>query len=151
LMPLAELVLLRTLELKGNEIVSVAGLGGLTNLAKLVLWENQVDDITELQNLVNLTHLDLDTNQITNVDAVVPLNSLVRIYLNNNRINDFSPLLNNVGLGENDWVYLDDNYQHLDTELSLEQWCNGFGAVVGQNSTFDILESRDVNLEHDCD
>ena len=110
---------LTDLRLGGNSITDISALSGLTSLTVLYLHNNSITDISALSGLTSLTFLHLDNNSITDISAlrrltqrsrrVVPrfgLTSLTFLFLHNHSITDIQPLLDNTGLGADDWVDL---------------------------------------------
>lgn len=72
-------------------------------------------------------------NQITDLEPLVGLENLYDLYVNENPIEDLSPLLDNPGIGEGDFVYVggtgfDCNAHAADLAL-LEQRVEHFGAT----------------------
>jgi Leucine-rich repeat (LRR) protein len=107
--PLADLTSLTYIELINNQIGNISSLANLTGLTHLLLYDNQISDISSLANLTNLTSLLLWNNQISDISSLANLTNLASLYLNYNQISDVSPLLENVGLGTGDYVYLTEN------------------------------------------
>ena len=70
----------------------------LIELRELSLRGNQIEVVTPLISLPNLTWLDLSDNQITDVTSLANLTNLTRLFLNNNKIEDMTPLADLVGL-----------------------------------------------------
>ena len=64
----------------------------LTNLTKLYLRSNQIEDITSLKELTNLSVLDLSSNQITDITPLKNLDKLIKLSLYDNKISNISPL-----------------------------------------------------------
>ena len=124
--PVAGLTNLTGLSLGGNSISDLSAIAGLTNLESLGLGDNTISDLSAVAGLTNLTFLGLDNNAISDISAVVGLNNLRFLILGNNSItdisavagltnlrfliladnsiSDLSPLVENMGLGEEDWV-----------------------------------------------
>lgn len=71
---------------KFKAISSIQGLDNLTNLQKLILDHNKIQEIHGLENLVNLKVLDLRFNEITEVKGLEHLINLKKIYLKGNPI-----------------------------------------------------------------
>ena len=106
LRPLAGLVNLEILELRGNPIVDISPLMNLANLERLTLIGNQIDDISPLSGLLRLTNLILDENQVVSLSPLMNLANLTHLGLNGNQIDDISPLANltqlrHIGLARN--------------------------------------------------
>jgi len=104
--PLAGLTSLTELDLFYNQISDISPLAGLTSLTRLDLGYNQISDISPLLNLTSLTHLSLHDNQISDISPLASLTSLIELHLEANNISDIKPLVDNLGLGEGDWVVL---------------------------------------------
>ena len=134
------------------EMVRTDALQNLTSLTDLVLWEDQIQDISALGNLVNMRVLDLDTNVITSIESLEFLTEITTVWLINNNISSFAPLEDNDGLGAGDNVYMSENFATSEAAsfMSLDDWCSGDGDILGQRITFNILGSRGVNITHDC-
>lgn len=111
-------------------------LSTLTNLTNLTLFGNQISNINSLSTLTELTSLSLGGNQISNIIPLSSLTSLTMLSLSENQIRDISPLLSNSGLSAQDIVYLNDNPLNCEDATTLQQ--------------ISTLESRGVNLFHDC-
>ena len=98
LSPLADLKSLTDLRLFGtliddNDLTSLTSLlGGLTQLKKLYLGHNQINNITPLTNLADLTALGLQANQISDITPLQNLSTLTFLNLGHNQITDVSPL-----------------------------------------------------------
>jgi len=107
--PLADLKNLTSLYLEENQISDVSPLEGLTGLLSLCIDDNQIRDLSPLVGLTNLTRLYLSSNQIGDISPLEGLTSLRTIVLSDNQITDISPLVDNVGLGEGDYVNLREN------------------------------------------
>ena len=59
----------------------------LTNLTRLDLYHNEIQDISVLANLTNLTDFDLSYNQIQDISALSNLTNLTSLDLSENQIN----------------------------------------------------------------
>ena len=103
------LIALKWLNLYDNQITDLTPLAFLTNLNTLYLHYNQIVDITPLNQLNNLETLDLYGNQIVDIAPLQQLINLNRLTLHDNQIVDLSPLVANTGLGEGDWLNLENN------------------------------------------
>ena len=77
---------------------------GLTNVAWLGLWYNNISDISTVTGLTRLTPLYLQDNHISDLSPLAGLTNLAKIVLRNNRISDISSLVSNTGLGSGDTV-----------------------------------------------
>jgi internalin A len=107
--PLSGLINLTGLGLMVNKILEISPLSGLTNLTGLGLSLNQITDISSLSGLTNLIILDLDYNQITDISALSGLINLTDLRLGWNQIPDITALVENTGLGNEDYVNLYNN------------------------------------------
>ena len=72
----------------------------------LILFTNEISDITPLSKLVHLTDLDLGDNKITDISPLSGLTSLTRLMLVQNPISDITPLSKLVNL---DYLYIGDS------------------------------------------
>ena len=70
----------------------------LSNLTELVLWGNQIEDISALAAMTNLTNLSLSQNNITDVSALAGLTNLVILDIGDADIKDVSPLAGLINL-----------------------------------------------------
>ena len=102
--PVAGLTNLTSLGLGNNSISDLSPVAGLTNLTYLGLGNNSISDISAVVGLNNLTSLGLGNNSITDISAVAGLTNLRYLGLVDNSISDLSPLVENMGLGEEDRV-----------------------------------------------
>ncbi len=130
LAPLSGLTQLTKLDLWKNKVVNLAPLSGLANLVWLDLRENQIVDTAPLAALTGLTGLALDNNAIgnaglanlsgllsltrlavnfTQISSLAPLQSLANLHIlaaGGNVATDYSPLVNNAGIADGDYVFL---------------------------------------------
>ena len=93
-------------EFKGinANISDLTGLEAATNLTELWLQNNSISDISPLAGLTQLTYLHLEDNSISDISAIEGLTSLIALWINNNAISDISPLVENTGIGYDDFV-----------------------------------------------
>ena len=96
--PLANLVGLKTLDLRNNSIADISVLSAMTELQALNLAGNLIADISPLANLVGLKTLDLRNNSIADISVLSAMTELQALNLAGNLIADISPLANLVGL-----------------------------------------------------
>ncbi len=61
-------------------ITNLTGLEHCTGLIELVLWGNNISDLSPLAGLTNLEYLDLDENQISDPSALAELANLQCLY-----------------------------------------------------------------------
>ena len=106
----AGLTNLTELWLYSNPISDISPVAGLTNLTKLVIDSNSISDISPLAGLTNLTELWLSINSISDISAVAGLTNLTELWLHGNSISDLSPLVENTGLGNGDFVNVQENF-----------------------------------------
>ena len=91
-----------SLSLEGNELSDctppctqtpvLTPLAGLTQLASLGLYLNQISDLTPLAGLAYLRTLDVSSNRISDLTPLARLTSLTTLELADNRISDLRPL-----------------------------------------------------------
>ena len=98
LRPISNLILLRNLNLAGNQISDIRPLAKLIHLADLILSNNTIQDIGPLANLSNLTGLNLADNNLDNIDPLTDLIHLQTLNLSGNQIQNITPLANLTGL-----------------------------------------------------
>ena len=103
---LSDLTDLIDLNLSGSGITDLSPLAELTNLTSLNLWNNNISDISAVADLIHLTNLSLGNNSISDISAVAGLTNLTSLNLWNNNISDLSPLVENTGLGSQDWSWV---------------------------------------------
>lgn len=87
----------------------IRGVGKLTRLKTLVLWGNDITDVTELSNLTELEHLDLFNNSVTDIAPLSSLTSLEYLDISWNPIDDLAPLyaltnLKTLEISEDGWT-----------------------------------------------
>jgi len=107
--PLSNLTKLEMLSIEENQISDVSSLENLVNLTNLWIEDNQITDISSLANLTNLEYLGLGHNHISDISVLASLVNLGLLSLEDNQISDISPLVDNPGLGEEDYVFLENN------------------------------------------
>ena len=96
--------------LYNNPISDISALSGSINLTYLGLYNNSISDISAIAGLTNLTRLWLAINSITDISALAGLTNLTDLWLYGNSISDLSPLVENTGLGDRDFVNVQNNY-----------------------------------------
>jgi Leucine-rich repeat (LRR) protein len=77
---------LRSLQLSGNKLTAVPGLGDLHRLIRLDLQHNRLATLDEVQHLSSLTQLALNDNQLTAIPGLATLTRLTRLDLRRNRL-----------------------------------------------------------------
>lgn len=71
---------------------SLNGIGLLTNLEELNLYQNRIQNLDDLQKFKNLKYLNVGANHIESLDVIAGLSSLVKLDLSYNQIQDLSLL-----------------------------------------------------------
>ncbi len=107
------LLQLETLDARGRGIRDLSGIEFCRNLIWLDLDTNSISDLTPLQNLTSLAILNLDSNEVTDISPLAGLLNLDGLSLFDNQVGDIGALVTNArdgGLGEGDWVILDDRH-----------------------------------------
>lgn len=154
--PISNLKNLSFLGLVNNSISDLTPISKLENLTQVNLGNNQISDLNALRGLIKMTYLSLNNNLITDIVPLESLGSLFFISLWANQVIDITPLqylknlsiidltqnniisidalIDNEGLGENDYVYLNDNpLDYISCEESIPELIN-----------------RKVNVQHTC-
>ncbi len=114
-----DLVVLRTLNAQSRNIQNLAGIYKIRNLETLILWNNNITDISPLGSLFGLKILNLGRNNISDITALQNLENLEQLFLWDNQITDLLPLIQNAGLGTGDEIGLEGN--PLTEEVLCEQ------------------------------
>ena len=122
------------LDFSWSSITELGGLEYAVDLTDLHLDSNLISDISALSGLTNLSWLNLGFNPISDISALSGLNNLSYLGLNGNQISDLQPLVDNIGLGSGDEVYVE--FNPLDTEACTVE--------------IPALEARGVNVWHTC-
>ena len=107
--PLAGLDKLTTLWLINNSVTDISPLSELNQLTQLLLDDNFITDISSLAKLYQLTTLSLNRNSISDISPLAGLYQLTELDLRHNSISDISLLVENTGLGSEDYVKLTEN------------------------------------------
>lgn len=107
----------------------------LTNLTRLGVGANSIDNIDSLSGLTELTELNLYENTISEIDALENLTNLYWLTLFDNQISDISVLVKNPGIGSGDKV----NLKRNNTDCSV------------QEANIQTLPDRGVELNSDCE
>lgn len=92
LSPLAGLIHLRFLDLRGASVADLRPLSRLTALERLDLNRTQVSDLRPIAGLTNLKSLDLGQTKVGNVVPISRLRHLERLFLHNTPVKDVSAL-----------------------------------------------------------
>jgi len=86
------------LDAGGLGIADLAGIEAYTGVVTLILWDNQISDLTPLAGLPNLTYLFLGNNQVSDLTPLAGLPGLSELYIWNNQVSDLTPLASVTGL-----------------------------------------------------
>ena len=78
--------------LYGNQISDLTPLSGLANLTALWLYGNQINDLTPLRGLTNLICIYAGGNRINNLTPIIGLPNLTYLHMAWNEIDDLTPL-----------------------------------------------------------
>lgn len=103
----AALTKLRKIDLGGNRIRSLAGVGACVGLQELWLGKNKITAMDDnLTGLTNLVRLDIQCNRITEISHLDTLTNLEELYLSRNGISKVNGLgalanLNTIDLSNN--------------------------------------------------
>lgn len=183
--PLGNLVNLKTINLDNNQITNIESFAGLTKLTDLSISNNFIANLTVLSNFNNLTvfraignvineiqplvglvalqEIDLSRNQVSDISSLRNLTSLNLIILRQNQVSDITALVNNLGVGDSDYVDLRQNPLSSSAHLSIEilrtrgvevrfntllntlDWADSIG-TNGGDSIYDIAKSPDGNF-----
>jgi len=155
---LENLTYLEMLEFTNNEVSDIGVLENLTNLEGLYFSNNEVSDISVLENLTNLERLSFSNNEVSNISVLENLTELELLAFSNNEVSDISVLENltelkqlnfeynevdnitalvkNNGLGEGDYIDMQENYLDL-TEGSKDL------------DNINTLIDREVNVKYE--
>lgn len=129
---------IRTLNLSGNMISDISALSGMTAMDYLYLSNNEILDISALSGMTMLRGAMLDENPITNIEALTGLSTLERVDLDSTHITDLSPLVMNAGINSGDVLFI--------------QNIPGLELVEGTGNANHIqsLKDRGVDVRHDA-
>ncbi len=107
---IADLPALKELNLSSAEdVADISPVSNLETLETLYLWGMGIDDISAVAPLVNLTLVSFGKNYITDITALEDLTRLETVRLERNSISDISPLVLNTGIGDGDYIDLQNN------------------------------------------
>ncbi|CAL6074241.1 leucine-rich_repeat domain-containing protein [Hexamita inflata] len=81
------------LDLGFNNLEDVTVLGNLINLKKLILRDNEIQKLDCLKLLVNIEHLDVQNNKLLFINFIKNLCSLSELFINGNCICDLNCVL----------------------------------------------------------
>ncbi len=100
---------LQSLYLTNTPVVNLDSIAKITSLQNLLMTNCSLSNIDSLANLEKLRKLFLDNNNVTDITSLTELHELYELELGNNHISDILPLVNNSGIGGNDYVWLYNN------------------------------------------
>lgn len=110
LTPLSKLSNLIYLNVSYNIIETLNGIEGLSNLKYLYAGHNKIETIEELKELTHLTYIDLWGNHIKDITPLQYVENIETLLLDHNVISDIGALVNNSGIGQDDFVNVANNY-----------------------------------------
>ncbi|KAF8322697.1 L domain-like protein, partial [Clavulina sp. PMI_390] len=117
---------LTSLELGGNRIRMIEGLGALVNLEELWLGKNKITKLENLSSLTKLRILSIQSNRIVKIENLDALENLEELYLSHNGVEKLEGLEKNVKLTTldvgNNRVPEVENLSHL--KALTELWLN---------------------------
>ena len=82
----------------GNQISDISPLSGLTNLRVLTVAGNQINDLTPLSGLTNLLDLGIASNPISDITPLRELTNLTDLHMLGTQVSDTSPLRGMINL-----------------------------------------------------
>lgn len=135
---------------RGNTIHSIRGIEYFSNLRKLNLGHNSIEDISPLVGNLNLEELNLSDNKIANIATLSKLNMLKSLYIGGNQISNIKAL---EGLDKLEYLYLADN--KIDSIKPLAYLMNLKELYLADNTISDFeplvsyyhsLDSRDFTI-----
>ena len=124
---------LKVLILYTNEISDISPLAGLTQLTQLILRSNSITDLSPLAGLKRLTGLELGGNNISDIFPLSTLKQLTGLGLVSNNISDISPLA-----GLTQLTGLDLSYNNISDISALAKLTQLTGLDLGRSSISDI-------------
>jgi internalin A len=99
--PLAGLVGLVFLDLSGHNIESLAPLGNLTRLERLILASNtNLSSLADLEPLARLNYLVVTDTQVSDLSPLAGHSALETLWLSGSKVADLTPLLGMTSLKE---------------------------------------------------
>ena len=134
--PLATLSSLEWLDARENLITDTTGISGLTTLTGLALDNNPIGNtgLAGLSGLVNLTRLAVNFTGVSALTALQGLTNLHILAAGGNVATDYSPLANNAGIADGDYVF-------LGTALGPANDCASIAALRARGVIVDDLDA----------
>ena len=127
---LQNLTKLETLWFCDCGLEDISPLSHLTNIITLKLADGNIVDISPLAKMVKLEWVALELNKISDLSPLQNLTKLKYIRLWNNQIQNIKPLVDNLDIGKNDVVGLNNNPLN---DISINQY-------------IPILQSREIYI-----
>ena len=137
-----------SLYLDNASLSNITGLGGLTNLTELTLYQDQVSDLTPLVALTSLAALDLADDPVRDFSALAGMTNLQSLFVEGTAISNLNrlPLLPRLTM-------LDANYNRLDDLNALAgctnlQWLNAsYNWLTNIDALTNLSQLRTVYLQ----
>lgn len=134
---LTNLITLEHLDLEWNKIKTIPEIGQLTNLQRLNLRGNEINEIPlEIEKLIKLKYLSLDMNHLIKIPQEIgKLTSLKMFWLRNNYIKEISPdigklsNLEQLDLGLNSLREIPSTIGNLTNLINLDLSCNPLDSI----------------------
>ena len=92
-----------------NQVSDLSPLAGVTVLNELSVSNNQVGDLAGLEGHEYLHVLSIDGNQVSSLTPLAEITTLDLLSLTGNQVTDLGPLVENEGIGNGNFVSVDDN------------------------------------------
>ncbi|WDV46874.1 leucine-rich repeat domain-containing protein [Clostridiaceae bacterium M8S5] len=132
---------LRTLILYDNDIVDVSKLATIKRLEFLDLTNNKIANISVLNENINLNHLYLDNNGIKDMPSLNKLNNLRYLSLTNNEISDLT-FLEGMKNSDIERLYLEHN--NIKDLKPIENLMNLTELYLMNNNIEDLSGLKDI-------
>lgn len=132
---LEQLANLRQTDLSGTQVSDITAVAGLKKLERFHLQTSLVADITPLTGLTQLVDIDLSGNSIVSISPLAGLTELCRTNLTGNQISDVYPLVQNVGLGLGDTVWIYNNPLDINSVTTHIPALRARGVIVHYEAT----------------
>ncbi len=116
LSPIENLIKLEALRFYETQVSDLTPINQLSQLKTLDFADSQVADLSGIQDLKNLTYLNCNYNQISDLSILQHLQNLQSVWLNSNQIEDITPLVENPGLGADDYLDIRNNLLDINSE-----------------------------------
>lgn len=133
--------------LSSNNISNLAPLKNLLNLDCLTVMDNNINDISPLYQLTNLQFLYLSNNKIRDIEPLRDMINIKMLFLNDNNILDFKPLLDNPGLNDGDYLYLEHNLLSIESGAYISDLLNRGVDVHFLDEDFENLIRNELDYQ----